>query len=110
MPLAVFPLVIFAIGFHFLPGPGWTVILLFYASCSCWDAIGSLLQAQLFSIEMGSHEPFCLGWPGIIILLISASSVAGMVTGTCLENDFLKTLRITTSLCFQRDLLKCLDP
>jgi hypothetical protein len=32
-------------------------------------------QAQLFSIEMGSHKPF-LGRPGTTILPISASPVA----------------------------------
>jgi hypothetical protein len=32
-------------------------------------------QAQLFSIEVGSCKPFCLSWPGTVILPISASQV-----------------------------------
>jgi hypothetical protein len=31
---------------------------------------------QLFSTEMGSYELFCPGWPGTLILPISASQVA----------------------------------
>jgi hypothetical protein len=33
-------------------------------------------MVSLFSIEMGSHRLFCLGWSGPSILLISTSSVA----------------------------------
>jgi hypothetical protein len=33
-------------------------------------------NAQLFSIEMESHELFCLGWLGTVILPISVSHIA----------------------------------
>jgi hypothetical protein len=39
---------------------------------------GMHYHAQLPSIEMGSHKLSCLGWPRTVILLISASHVAGM--------------------------------
>lgn len=32
-------------------------------------------HSQLFSVEMGSHERFCTGWPETIILLITVSQV-----------------------------------
>jgi hypothetical protein len=37
---------------------------------------GTYHHAQLISTEMGSHQLFCLGWPGTVILLISAFRVA----------------------------------
>jgi hypothetical protein len=42
---------------------------------------GTHQHAQLFFIWLESHKPFCLGWPGTVIFLISVSGVAGM-TGT----------------------------
>jgi hypothetical protein len=35
---------------------------------------------QLFSIDMGSRKRLCPGWPGAMIILISASQEAG-ITG-----------------------------
>jgi hypothetical protein len=36
-------------------------------------------STQLSSVEMESHNLFCLGWPGTSILPISASQVARIV-------------------------------
>jgi hypothetical protein len=55
-PLALFALLIFKIGFHFLLRPVWTMILFYISHCH-WK-IGTFHHAQLFSIEMGSHELF----------------------------------------------------
>jgi hypothetical protein len=43
---------------------------------------GSCHYSQPISVELSSSELFCLGWPGTMILLISALCTAGM-TGTC---------------------------
>jgi hypothetical protein len=39
-------------------------------------------HAQFFSVEMESRELVCLGWPGTMILPISASQVTGLI-GVC---------------------------
>jgi hypothetical protein len=61
IPLTLFALVILEIGSCFLLRPAWTSIFLFYASCHCWD------DSFSFSIEIGSHNVFCRGWPWILI-------------------------------------------
>jgi hypothetical protein len=38
-------------------------------------------QVQLFPIEMESGKLFCLGWPGTVILQISASQAATRISG-----------------------------
>jgi hypothetical protein len=37
---------------------------------------GTCHHAQVFPLKMGSHKLFCLGWPGMTVLLISTSCVA----------------------------------
>jgi hypothetical protein len=57
-------LLIFEVELWLLSGPSWTMIFLFYASChTCIDRC--VLPCQDFSVEMLSHELFCLGLPAI---------------------------------------------
>jgi hypothetical protein len=75
MSPAHFALANLEIGSCFLPRLAWTTILLFY-SYAITGMTGMRQHTWLFSIEIGSHELFCLGWPGTMILLISASCIA----------------------------------
>jgi hypothetical protein len=53
---------ILEIGSHFLPRSAWTPILLFYASCHCWDDKRAITPS-FFSVEIGSWELFAwLAW------------------------------------------------
>jgi hypothetical protein len=64
---------------HFSSRPAWTMILLFKLP----TVIGTTRvchYTQLLSIEMGSHKLFCWGWPGTVILPITASQVS-RITG-----------------------------
>jgi hypothetical protein len=79
MPLALFALVIvLEPGFHFLPRPAWTALLLFKL-----PAIAQMTSAchyrQAFFCWDGIWQPFffffCLGWPGAMTLPISVSFV-----------------------------------
>jgi hypothetical protein len=65
------------VGLMFLPRLAWTVILLF-TLLAIARMTGMYHYAQHFSVEMGSCKFFCLGWPGTMILLISASCYLGM--------------------------------
>jgi hypothetical protein len=59
------------IKFCFLHRWSSTSILRFYFS-AIFGVTGAFHYTQLFSIELKSCELFCLGWPGTIILPMSA--------------------------------------
>jgi hypothetical protein len=71
-----------------LPRLAWTALLLFILP-SVAGMTGAHHHAQLFSVEIGSHEHFCQGWPETMILPNSTSHVAGitaMFTSALLKN------------------------
>jgi hypothetical protein len=77
MPPVLFALVTSEIGSSFLPSPARTVSLLFYASHCSWD---DRCIPPLPTIDWdGFSLTFCLGWPWISILQISASQAARII-------------------------------
>jgi hypothetical protein len=62
-------------------------------------------HTQLFSVEMGVSLTFCLGWPPILILLVSTCWDTGMSHLTCPSVEFL-SMRITCCLCWRDGPLK----
>jgi hypothetical protein len=54
----------------------WTAILLVYAFHHHWDDHHPHHHTQLFSHWDGVSQTFCAGWPGTMILPISASHIA----------------------------------
>jgi hypothetical protein len=76
---ALFARVILGQGLAFLLMLAETEILLFYTSCCHWDDDGYMPQClAFFQWTWGLVNFFCSGWPGIMILPISASRVAWM--------------------------------
>jgi hypothetical protein len=69
-------LVVLEIGSCSLPRPTWTRILLFYASFHLWTTVFTTVPSFFlpwdWSLENFFFFFFCLGWPGIAILLMSA--------------------------------------
>jgi hypothetical protein len=61
-------------GFHFMPRPTWTGILLFYTSCSSWND-RCVPPHPVIGWDGGSLT-FCPSWLRITIIPISASQVA----------------------------------
>jgi hypothetical protein len=61
-PPALFTLVILDTGSHFLPRPAWTLIVLLYTSCHCWDDRHLPLHPAVVCRNEVSRT-FCLGWP-----------------------------------------------
>jgi hypothetical protein len=75
---ALFALVNFEIGSHFMLCSAKTTILLCVLPCIA-GMTGTCHHAQLL-FEIGSHKIFCPGWPQTTVLLISVSLEA-RITG-----------------------------
>jgi hypothetical protein len=75
MPPAPFALFFWGIGTYFLSRLTWIVILLFYTSHCHWDD-SHTPPCPLFFLWDGLMSFFYLGWPGNVILSISASCIA----------------------------------
>jgi hypothetical protein len=66
-------LIIFEIGSYFMPRPAWTCPPICAFLCSWDDRHLPAYSAIGWDV---SHEFFCLGWPGIVLLPVSAFQVA----------------------------------
>jgi hypothetical protein len=66
------------LGSHFLPQPAWTEIFLFLVPPIA-GMTGAHHHTKLFSVEIEPHELFGPGWPGTVILTISASKVGRII-------------------------------
>jgi hypothetical protein len=77
MPPGLFAPVILEIGSRFLPGPAWTMDLLFYTS-HCTGITGVQHHTRLL-VEVGSCELFSWAGLGTVIVLMSASQVVRVI-------------------------------
>jgi hypothetical protein len=72
---ALFVLVIFEVGSHFMPGLAWTMILLFMLPHVARMTAHTTTLSHCFRWGGGGvSRKFCLGWPWNIALQISAWS------------------------------------
>jgi hypothetical protein len=84
-PLALFPLVIFEIGYHIFPWADLNHVLLTYTShrvmVLLWDPVWDYKNAPPYSASVVDMRPclFCLDWPQTVMLWISASQVAKII-------------------------------
>jgi hypothetical protein len=69
---ALFVLIIFEIGYYFLPGACLNTIILFMLPAIA-GMTGVCHHAQIFLLRWSFMSFFGSSWPGIMILLISAS-------------------------------------
>jgi hypothetical protein len=99
-----FFLIIFEMGFCFLPRPAWTEIILFYSSAIAGVTV---TMPSFFLLRWSPHELFCSGWPRTVIPVVSGSHIAGM-TGMSHHTQFIYAFlrRIPKEMILMKTFLK----